>query len=220
MPLSASLTPPPIRAPCLGCALWSSTGVMGGPKRRKGLRTGAPRRRLGVGFRPGGLSGCQGLGGAGGSWQLGQWPGQGWALGSLRRGRGPGDGRARPGFIPHIPQPAPDSGGQAERGLLGRVPCPSRPFSFPPPTPPPISLSHFYHPLRTQSWDSVSRLPPAPIPCSLGLPGTGVHHWLNGHESEPTPGDSEGQGSLARCSPWGCKESDNLATEQQEENFM
>ena len=27
-------------------------------------------------------------------------------------------------------------------------------------------------------------------------------------ESEQTPGDGEGQGSLACCSPWGCKESD------------
>ena len=36
----------------------------------------------------------------------------------------------------------------------------------------------------------------------------GWHHWLNGHESEQTLGDSEGQGSLACCSPWGCKESD------------
>ena len=34
------------------------------------------------------------------------------------------------------------------------------------------------------------------------------HHWLNGHESEQTLGDSEGQGSLAYCSPWGCKDSD------------
>ena len=32
--------------------------------------------------------------------------------------------------------------------------------------------------------------------------------WLNGHEFEQTLGDSEGQGSLACCSPWGCKESD------------
>ena len=31
---------------------------------------------------------------------------------------------------------------------------------------------------------------------------------LNGHEFEQTPGDSEGQGSLACCSPWGRKESD------------
>ena len=36
----------------------------------------------------------------------------------------------------------------------------------------------------------------------------GWHHRLNGHESEQTPGDSEGQGNLAFCSPWGQKESD------------
>ena len=34
------------------------------------------------------------------------------------------------------------------------------------------------------------------------------HHHLNGHESEQTPEDSEGQRSLAYCSPWGCKELD------------
>ena len=34
------------------------------------------------------------------------------------------------------------------------------------------------------------------------------HHRLNGHEFEQTPGDSEGQGSLACCSPPGGKESD------------
>ena len=36
----------------------------------------------------------------------------------------------------------------------------------------------------------------------------GWHHQLNGHESEQTPGDSEGQGSLAWCSSQGHKESD------------
>ena len=36
----------------------------------------------------------------------------------------------------------------------------------------------------------------------------GWHHQLNGHEFEKTPGDSEGQGSLACCSSWGCKESE------------
>ena len=36
----------------------------------------------------------------------------------------------------------------------------------------------------------------------------GWHHWFNRHESEQTPGDSEGQGSLVCCSPWGHKESD------------
>ena len=33
----------------------------------------------------------------------------------------------------------------------------------------------------------------------------GRHHRLNGHESEETLGDSEGQGILASCSPWGCR---------------
>ena len=36
----------------------------------------------------------------------------------------------------------------------------------------------------------------------------GWHPWLNGHEFEQTPGDGEGQGSLACYSPWGHKESD------------
>ena len=36
----------------------------------------------------------------------------------------------------------------------------------------------------------------------------GWHHRLNGCEFEHTPGDSEGQGSLESCSPWGHKESD------------
>ena len=36
----------------------------------------------------------------------------------------------------------------------------------------------------------------------------GWFHQLNGHEFEQTPGDSEGQGSLMCCSPWGCKELD------------
>ena len=31
----------------------------------------------------------------------------------------------------------------------------------------------------------------------------GWPYWLNGHESEQTLGDSEGQRSLACCSPWG-----------------
>ena len=34
------------------------------------------------------------------------------------------------------------------------------------------------------------------------------HHWLNAHEFEQAPGDSEGQGSLSCCSPWSHKESD------------
>ncbi|XDC73344.1 hypothetical protein R6Z07F_004517 [Ovis aries] len=38
------------------------------------------------------------------------------------------------------------------------------------------------------------------------------HHQFNGHELGQAPGDSEGQESLACCSPWGYKESDT--TEQ------
>ena len=34
------------------------------------------------------------------------------------------------------------------------------------------------------------------------------HHRLNGHEFEQTLGDSEGQGSLVGCSPWGHEETD------------
>ena len=40
----------------------------------------------------------------------------------------------------------------------------------------------------------------------------GWHHRFNGREFEQTLGDGEEQGSLACCSPWGCKESD--VTEQ------
>ena len=36
----------------------------------------------------------------------------------------------------------------------------------------------------------------------------GWHHRLNRHESEQTLGGSEGQGSLASCSPCGRRESD------------
>ena len=36
----------------------------------------------------------------------------------------------------------------------------------------------------------------------------GWHHRFNGHQSEQTPGDSEGQGGLVSCSPRGCRQSD------------
>ena len=45
----------------------------------------------------------------------------------------------------------------------------------------------------------------------------GWHCWLNGYEFEQTPRDSEGQGSLAYCSPWGCKELDTA--EQLNNNY-
>ena len=36
----------------------------------------------------------------------------------------------------------------------------------------------------------------------------GWHNWLNGHESQLTPGVGNGQGGLAGCDSWGHKESD------------
>ena len=36
----------------------------------------------------------------------------------------------------------------------------------------------------------------------------GWHHQLDGHESEQALGVGDGQGSLACCSAWGCRESD------------
>jgi len=38
------------------------------------------------------------------------------------------------------------------------------------------------------------------------------HHQFDGHEFEQALGVGNGQGSLACCSPWGCKELDT--TEQ------
>ena len=66
--------------------------------------------------------------------------------------------------------------------------------------------------------DAKSRL--SGIDCDAGKDGrqeekratedemVGWHHQLNGHGFEQTLGDSEGQGRLAFCSLWGCKESD------------
>ena len=45
----------------------------------------------------------------------------------------------------------------------------------------------------------------------------GWQHWLNGHEFERAPGESERQGSLACCNPWSHKGSDT--TEQLNNSF-
>ena len=42
----------------------------------------------------------------------------------------------------------------------------------------------------------------------------GWRHWFKGHEFEQTPGDREGQGSLACCSPWGHRVRPDWVTEQ------
>ena len=44
----------------------------------------------------------------------------------------------------------------------------------------------------------------------------GCRHWLNGHESEQTPGDWEGLGNLACFSPWDHRVGHDLKTEQQQ----
>ena len=41
-----------------------------------------------------------------------------------------------------------------------------------------------------------------------GLPSVGSHRVGHDLSDLATAGDSEGQGSLVCCSPWGCKESD------------
>ena len=92
------------------------------------------------------------------------------------------------------------------------------------------------HPKGSQSWTFIGRTDAeaeAPIPWPLGVknwligkdPNTrknwkrgekGMtademvrwHHRLNGHEFEQALGVDDGQGGLARCSPWGHKESD------------
>ena len=45
----------------------------------------------------------------------------------------------------------------------------------------------------------------------------GWHHWPNGHEFEQTLGDVEWQGSLACCSPWGCRVRHDWVTQQQQQ---
>ena len=41
----------------------------------------------------------------------------------------------------------------------------------------------------------------------------GWHHRLNGREFEQALGDSDRQGNVMCCSPWGCKESAQDLTE-------
>ena len=48
----------------------------------------------------------------------------------------------------------------------------------------------------------------------------GWHHQLNGYEFKQTLGDSEGQGSLACCSPRGSKESDMTEQLNNKNNYL
>ena len=46
------------------------------------------------------------------------------------------------------------------------------------------------------------------------------HYQFSGHEFKLIPGDSEGQGSLMCCSPWGRRVGHCLAAEQQQNGFI
>ena len=48
----------------------------------------------------------------------------------------------------------------------------------------------------------------------------GWYHQINGHEFEQAPGDGDGQGSLACCSPWGHKELDTTEQLNNDDNSM
>ena len=75
-----------------------------------------------------------------------------------------------------------------------------------------VKLQYFGH--LMQRADSIGKDPDAGKDWRQEEKGTtedkmvGWHHWLNGHEFQQSLRDGDGQGSLACCSPWGCKESD------------
>ena len=47
----------------------------------------------------------------------------------------------------------------------------------------------------------------------------GWHHRLNGHEFEQALGESDGQGSLVCCSPWGRRDSDTTESLNNKKNL-
>ena len=72
-----------------------------------------------------------------------------------------------------------------------------------------LKLQYFSHLMwRANSLEKTLRLGK-----TEGRSKRGWHHQINGlNESEQTPGDTEGQGSLACCSPWDRRVRHNLAT--------
>ena len=71
---------------------------------------------------------------------------------------------------------------------------------------PKLKLQYFGHPIGKDSdagrdWGQEEK-------GTTGYEMAGWHHWLDGRESEWTPGVGDGQGGLACCSPWGREESD------------
>ena len=117
---------------------------------------------------------------------------------------------------------------------LSRVPCTTRRSnqSFLKEISPGISLERMMLKLKLQYFGHLMRRvdslekSDAMRDCGQEEKGTtedemaGWHHWLNGCESEWTPGVGDGQGGLACCDSWGRKESDTTErlnwTEQRE----
>ena len=73
-----------------------------------------------------------------------------------------------------------------------------------------LKLQYFGHLLRrTNSLEKTPMLGKMEGRRRRGRQRTGrVDGIMDGHEFKQTPGDGEGQGGLACCSSWGCKESD------------
>ena len=75
-----------------------------------------------------------------------------------------------------------------------------------------LNLQYFGHLIRRADWWEIYH--DAVKDCRQKEKGAledemvGWHHQFNGHESDQTPGDSEGQGSMACCSRWDSQESD------------
>ena len=71
-----------------------------------------------------------------------------------------------------------------------------------------LKLQYFGHLIqRADSWEKTLMLSKTKGRRRRGWQRmVGWHHWLNGYKFEQSQGESEGQGSLACCSPWGLKE--------------
>ena len=73
-----------------------------------------------------------------------------------------------------------------------------------------LKLQYFGHLMqRTDSLEKTLMLEKIEVGRRRGLTEdemVGWHHRLDGHEFEQASGVGDGQGSLACCSPWGCKE--------------
>ena len=69
-----------------------------------------------------------------------------------------------------------------------------------------LKLQYFGHLMqRTDSFEKTLMLGKTEGRRRIEDEMVGWHHRLDGHEFEQAPGVDDGQGSLACCSPWGCR---------------